>query len=133
MSIKFFLNKKFLIPFFIFIVFLAVTVSFCAFAIKKVEDINFIKGLLYDKYNLVLECDEIKGSFRGLNFNLHSPEISISADKNSKPFIDINNLNLEIKILPLFIKRLSVSDFETSYIEVNLKRDEKGVFDFAKY
>ena len=133
MSTKVFLNKKFLIPFFIFIVFLAVIISGCFYTVKKVEDINFIKSFLYNKYNLVLECDEIKGSFKGLNFNLQSPEILIKEKNGLKPYLDINDLNFEIKILPLFIKKLSVSDFETSYIEVNLKRDEKGVFDFAKY
>ena len=133
MSIKFFLNKKFLIPFFIFIVFLTVIVSSCFFIVKKVEDINFIKGLFYKKYSLVLECDEIKGGFKGLNFNIESPRFSVSADKNIAPFIDINDFNLEIKILPLFLKKLAINDIKSSYLEVNLKRDEKGVFDFAKY
>lgn len=101
MSTKVFLNKKFLIPFFIFIVFLAVIISGCFYTVKKVEDINFIKSFLYNKYNLVLECDEIKGSFKGLNFNLQSPEILIKDKNGLKPYLDINDLNFEIKILPL--------------------------------
>lgn len=133
MSIKFLFNKKFLIPFFIFIVLLAVIISGCLFVIKKVEDINFIKSFLYEKYNLVLECSEIKGGFRGLNFNVESPDILIKAEQNSDPFVDINDFRVEIKVLPLLIKKLSISDIEASYIGINLKRDEKGVFDFSKY
>ncbi len=133
MSIKFFLNKKFLIPFFAVIVFFAVIFSGCFFVVKKIEDVNFIKNFLYNKYKLVLECDEIKGGFRGLTFSLNSPSVLVKEENNPKPFIDINDLKIEVKILPLLAKKLAISEFKTSYAEINLKRDEKGNFDFSKY
>lgn len=128
---------KFKKPLITFILLLVIffAAGFCGFMFlkNKFEDVAFLKGFILEKYGLILNCDEIKGNFKGLNFNVESPHISVFAKDSNIPFIKINDFCLEVKLAPFMLKKAAVKNIKASSITANFNRLKDGSFDFSKY
>ena len=59
-------------------------------------------------------------------FAIGSPDASIN-------ILSAKNVDLRVKIFPLFFKNLSISSFSSSSLEINVLRDKNGKFNFEKF
>ncbi len=93
---------------------------------------GIIKSFISDKINASADCDNLK-------FKTHFiPAVSVQAgnfslsEKNSDKIVDIKNPEITIRLLPLLLRRVDIKSFYASQVDINLDRDENGIYNIQK-
>lgn len=131
-TIKNIFSKKLLIA-------AAIILAVCGF-------LYFVSGFAINHFLTAERIENIVKSQTGLDLKIKEPKITADAGLSliiSAKDININtsgeklfgaqNAELKIKILPLVFKNLSISSLEAQNIDINIKRDKNGKFNFEKY
>lgn len=86
-----------------------------------------IRQLAHDKANLELTLNGDIGwsLFPWLGLELTDATLA-SADTPDKPFADLRQLGLSVRVLPLLRKEMQMSDIRVDGLNLTLQRDEKG-------
>lgn len=82
--------------------------------------------------DIILENPTVR-TMPDLSFVLCSKRLEAGVKAQNKVFFSAINPNLRVRILPLFLKKLSVVSFDSADLALNVSRDKNSVFDFEKY
>ena len=94
---------------------------------------NFISDIFNARTNAKIEYTNIK-----IKTHL-KPQITLKTDKilicekdNEKIFLNADNINLKVNLLPLIIKKFNPKHIYTGNIQINIEKDKNGVYNFQK-
>ena len=127
-----FKNKFFLGFSLIFLVIIALYFSIgliCSALINEENICEYFKkntGL-----NLKLSSARIS-TLADLSFSVKADEVLLSEDSGTH-LLELKNSYLRVRILPLILKKLSISNLSADKVKIAISRDLNGVFNFEKY
>ncbi len=100
--------------------------------LNTAEKQGAVRAFVSDKINASVEYDYLK-------FKTHFiPAISVQAgnfslsEKNSDKIIELKNPEFTVRLLPLVLRKVDIKSFYASDIEINLVRDENGIYNIQK-
>ncbi len=94
---------------------------------------NFISDIFNAKTNAKIEYSNIK-------IKTHiKPQITLKTDKiiifeknKENIFLDANNIDLKVNLLPLISKKIKLKHLYVDNIQINIEKDKNGVYNFQK-
>ena len=124
--------KKLKILFFSFIGFILVLSLAVVIAIKVFLPEDKIKTFVtdYAKNNLNREVTFDSLSFKFIGIDLKNFKMSERATFNEGTFIKADDFIVKISPLPLLAKKIKISDILLNSIDINITKDENGLFNF---
>jgi uncharacterized protein involved in outer membrane biogenesis len=124
--------KKLKILFFSFISLIVVLSLAVVIAIKVFLPEDKIKSFVtdYAKNNLNREVTFDSLSFKFIGIDLKNFKMSERATFNEGTFIKADDFIVKISPLPLLAKKIKISDILLNSIDINITKDENGLFNF---
>lgn len=99
----------------------------------KILQTDLLKNFVKTETNAILDYKNAKIK------TYLTPEISVSADKlliteenGEEVFLNIENVNIKLKILPLLKKKLRFNNLNSDLISVNITKNADGSYNFQK-
>lgn len=94
---------------------------------------DFISKILDKKTNAKLEYSNVKiKTHIKPQITLKAGKIKISNKEESNIFIDADNIDIKIHLLPLAKKKIDLNHLYANNIQINLEKDENGTYNFQK-
>ncbi len=129
-----FLTKKIFICSFVVLFFLISGVVFVLEITRnKISSEEFMHNLIYKQTGLNFQAEELEANYSFLSLNIKAKNLSISEENQDEPFLYLKNSYLKIKLLPLFVRKIALSDFVADDLKLSLNREADGSFDILKY
>ena len=82
--------------------------------------------------DILLEKPAIK-TMPDLSLVIKANDLKVGIKSENKVFFAASKPNLRVRVLPFLFKKLSVAEFESDKLKINVSRDKNSVFDFEKF
>lgn len=126
--------KKILTTLGVFVALVFVLYLSLGFLITSFLDVEKIQSYVKKTTGLdiIIENPAIK-TMPDLSLVIKANELKVGIKSENKVFFVASKPNLRARVLPFLLKKLSVAEFESDNIKINISRDKNSVFDFEKY
>ena len=103
------------------------------FLTKKLSSAPFVEKMIKDKVGLNSSIINPKVKLAGIYLTFMADDIILYGESEKKPFVDIKDLKLKVSPLKVLTKKISILEFNSSDIFLNLSRENDGSLDITKY